>query len=165
MIRRLILFALMCPLIIHSQDFEFIYIYEVCNNSKLIEEHLYESKTGIYKEINYDSSTFIDIKNIDREIFEAYIPLGSIQKKEIYSLLKSSKLKENTFISGSLEKSDYIKFSIFFYENQKLINNDSKYLNRNNKTKEFDTLIRSVLNFIHSSEEYNRVFYWYGERK
>jgi hypothetical protein len=149
----------------YSQNFEFKYVYEVCDDSKLIEEHLYDSKTGIYKEINYDRNTFIDTTNNDRETFEAYIPLGITQKKNICTLLKSSNLKDNTFISGSLEKSDYIKYSIFFYENGILINDNNKYLDRKSKRENFEALLSSVLDFIHSSEEYNRVFYWYGEKK
>ncbi|AZA81769.1 hypothetical protein C1637_04115 [Chryseobacterium lactis] len=165
MIKILILFSLIYSSIMYSQNSEFIYARRVCDNFKLIEERLYSSKTGIYKEINYDRNTFHDTTNINKEIFEAYIPLELDQKKSIYSLLNSTKLKENTLIYGSLEKSDYIEISLFFYENAKLINNSSKYLNRKNKTEDFETLLSLVLNFIQSSEQYNKTFYWHNEKK
>lgn len=163
MIKILLFFTLMYSSAIYSQDFE--YKYEVCSDSKLLEEHIYDSKTGIYKEINYDRNTFSDTLNLTTEILEAYIPIELNKKTEIYSLLKSSNLKENTFISGSLEKFDYVRFALFFYENGTLINNGSKYLNRENKTEDFDTLLRLVLNVIQSSKEYKSIFYWYGEKK
>jgi hypothetical protein len=149
----------------YSQNLEFRYTRRVCDDSKLIEERLYDSKTGLYKEINYDRNTFHDTTNIDREVFEAYIPLESDQEKRIYSLVKKSNTKKNTLIYGSLEESNYIEISLFFYENGQLINNDNKYLEHKNITENFDTLLSSVLDFIQSSEEYNRVFYWYGEKK
>ena len=165
MTKLLILFSLSCSLTMYCQNFRLKYEFEAFYESKLVECHSYDSETGIYEEINYDRNTFNDTTNINQERYEAYIPLVSPIEKDICTLLKSSNFRENTFISGVLGKSEYIKYSIYIYKNGKLINNDSRYLNRKNKTKKFDNILRLVLDFIQSSEEYNRIFYWHEEKR
>lgn len=161
---KIILF-LFFPILAYSQELEFKYEFKVCYQSKLIIKHEYDSKTGIYKEISYDRNTFHDTINIDREIFEAYIPLNSVQRKKITDKYLKSNHQKNTKKYSLYKDIDYDTTSIYFYNNKILINNNYQYICEKKEIEDFDELANIILSFIQSSKEYNRVFYWYKIKK
>ncbi|KFF08100.1 hypothetical protein [Chryseobacterium luteum] len=163
--KKIIWLFLICWNLTYSQNIEFKYEYRVCYQSKLVEERLYNSKTGIYEEIFYDRNTFIDTTNIEKESFKAYIPLNFIQKKEISDLYFKTKLKKNTLLYSLYKNEDYNTTSVYIYDDQELINSDNQYIKDKKETEYFGNLTHTLLSFIKSSDEYNRVFYWYNIKK
>lgn len=147
----------------YSQKIEFIYEYEVCYESKIIQQTSYDSKTGIYREINFDRTTFIDTKNVDEEKFEAIIPLDSFQRKRIDEFFLNSEIKKNklkNYFFGNYELN-----SILFYKQNSLINNDSQYINDEKEHNQFKELKYLILNFIEASTEYKTIFKWRNVKK
>lgn len=165
MIKILMLFSLIYSTVIYSQNFDFVYEYKICFESNLFEEHRYNSKTGIYEEIKYDRNTFSDTTNVYSENFKAHIILTPSQKKKIKNLYHKLDLNMNTLLYVLTKNQDYDTKSIYFYNNEKLINNNYQFIEKKKDVNKFNILLREILNSIQSNEEYKKVFYWYGEKK
>lgn len=142
----------------YSQKIEFRYEYKICSDSTVLYKTVYDSKTTLYEEVNYNYEGFIDKTNINEEIFRVYIPLDSFQRGLIInsffkSNLKKSYLKKRVF-------NQYNLISLTFYKEGMLINDDPQYIIDEKDFKGLKNLLDLITSNLESSKEYLNVFRW-----
>ncbi|UOE39881.1 hypothetical protein MTP09_08065 [Chryseobacterium suipulveris] len=148
----------------YSQNLEFTIDSKIYFEKELIENILYNSKTGVYQEANFDRYTFIDTLNLKKEVFTANIYLNPKQRKKIDSLFYKSSLCKNRAILNSMGQTSYSDTNINFYYKNKRINNNAEKMNAFELEK-FRIILNEILNCVRNSDEYKKVFFWKYEKK
>ena len=72
-----------------------------------------------------------------------------------------SKQMKNTLFRPIHKNEDFSTISIYIYNNDKLINKNHENINEEVEIKNFNSLKDLLLNFIKSSNEFSKVFFWH----